>query len=57
MTIDMKNFENQLRLLESMKKAIDGAIDRANQRLKRINDGEPIEKVFESDKGPYGPKP
>jgi len=55
MEIDTKNFENQIRLLESLKRSVEGAIDRANIRLKRIKDGEPIEKVFESD-GPVRPK-
>jgi hypothetical protein len=49
----IKNFENQIHLLENLKKSVEGAIDRANQRLKRIKDGEPIEKVFESDRRPY----
>jgi hypothetical protein len=36
----------QIRVLENMKKAIDGAIERAQQRLTRVKAGERIEDVF-----------
>ncbi|CAN7629916.1 hypothetical protein [Rhizobium sp. LjRoot258] len=42
----IKNFEEQIRNLESLKKAAQDGIDRAYQNLKRINDGDPIEEVF-----------
>jgi hypothetical protein len=43
----IKNFEDQIDLLKSLKESIEGAIDRANDRLKLLKKGEPIEKVFE----------
>lgn len=51
MAIDMKNFEDQIDNLEKMKAAIEGAINRARDRLNRIqSQNEPIEKVFETDR-------
>ena len=38
MTIDkesIENFENQIRVLESLKESVEGAIKRANERLKK----------------------
>jgi hypothetical protein len=54
MAIDMNNFEQQIQMLEQMKVAIEGAIDRARKRMDRIQkDNEPFEKVFETDRKPY----
>lgn len=51
MAIDMKNFEQQILNLEKMRDAIQGAINRAKDRLDRIqNKNEPFEKVFETDR-------
>jgi hypothetical protein len=54
MAIDMKNFEQQILMLEKMKDAIQDAINRARDRLDRIqNQNEPFEKVFETNRKPY----
>lgn len=54
MAIDMKNFEQQIEMLEQMKVSIQGAIDRARERMDLVqNKGEPFEKVFETDRKPY----
>jgi len=46
-------FKIQIEVLKGVEKAVQDAIARANQNLKRIEDGEPIEKVF----APVPPKP
>jgi hypothetical protein len=56
MAVDMKNFEQQIQNLETLRKAIDGAIEKARDRLDRIqNKNESFETVFETDRVPYGP--
>jgi hypothetical protein len=56
MAINMENFEQQIKNLETLKKAIDRAIVTARDRLDRIqNKNEPFETVFETDRVPYGP--
>jgi hypothetical protein len=53
MAIDMKDYEQQIQMLEQMKVAIQGAIDRARERIDLIqNKNEPFEKVFETDRKP-----
>ena len=43
----VKQFEEQIVVLENMKQAVQDAIDRAKGRLKRLQDGEPLDSVFE----------
>ena len=53
MAIDMKNFEQQILNLEKMRDAIQGAIDRAKDRLDQIqNQNKSFKEVFETDRKP-----
>ncbi|RWP35714.1 MAG: hypothetical protein EOR04_30505 [Mesorhizobium sp.] len=48
----VKRFKEQIGVLKNMERAVQKAIERAEGRLKQIEAGEPIERVFGPEQSP-----